>query len=79
MEFTMAMAVALVGSVATVCLSILKIAGSKKESEPSHLPKLEEKVAVQEVQIKDIRSDLERLQDNLEKLNDLLLKLLTER
>jgi len=80
MEFTPAMAIALVGSVASICLTIYKILGSRKNSKDcTELQNLKEKTAVQEEQIKDLSGDVKRQEHSLERLTDLLLRLLTEK
>jgi len=88
-------AVAIIGSVATVAVTILKIFSMKKGdgelSKPNEDIKellkahdergdeLKAKVAVIENEIANFHERLERLEDNLEKLQDLFLKILTEK
>lgn len=82
MEFTMTMAVALVGSVATVCLTIMKIVDmrktNKEETQVSvEIADLRQNSAVQQTQINELKNDIERLQTSFDKLNDLLIKFLS--
>jgi len=94
-------AVALIGSVATVCATIfglLRRGKSNGNSETKNLlektrtelwenvndiraemTQLREKLAVVETVAKDNKEELERLRDSFEKLNDLLIRLLSEK
>lgn len=80
MEFTLPMAVAFVGSVATMCVSIITILKMRKNGDhvkSSEFHELKQSNAVQQEQINDLKDSVSRLQDNFDKLNDLLIQLLT--
>ena len=77
---------AIVGSVAVVCLTIIRIMGSKRRGGCKELSDLKEKVAsvsedtaVQASKIKTIEGNIEHLQSCFDKQNDLFLKLITEK
>ena len=77
---------AIVGSVAVVCLTIIRIMGSKRRGGCKELSDLKDKVAsisedtaVQASKIESLEGDNEHLQTCFDKQNDLFLKLLTDK
>ena len=82
-EISLPAALAIIVSVATICLTILRIVNSKRNNGNTNLEKkvvhLCSKTAVQDSQIKDIKEEQNRLHDNFDKLNDLLLRILSEK
>ena len=84
---TWPIAVGFVGSVATVCLTLLKLYTMRREdkkpaaSNPAQLPcaEMQRRIAVSEAVLHDTREDLQRIESHLDKLNDTLIKLLTEK
>lgn len=80
MEFTLPMAIALVGSVGTLSLTIYKILSLRKTSgngvSRKEFEELKSRNAVQDEQIKELTKDFNRLQNLFDKLNDLMIKLL---
>ena len=82
MQFDMTMAVALIGSVGTICLTIMKIVDMKKSGKEDaeyvvEISELKRYIAVQETQINELKNDIERLQNSFDKQNDLLIKFLS--
>lgn len=88
MIITWPLAITIVGSIASLCLTLLKIIQMrKKETFSSNsscketvdkLNKLETKVAVIDARLEEFKADKNALESHLEKINDLLIKLLTD-
>lgn len=77
MTFTLPMAIALVGSVASICFTIYRIwDASKKKPNPElqqRLAKLEMDTAVQTEQIKELKKESQLCEEHFNKLNDLIV------
>ena len=70
---TLPVAITIVGSVASICLTVYKLMSSKKgDSEIS------KHCAVQCEKIAELQRNDERIQAYLDKLNDMIFKLLSE-
>jgi len=86
MEFiTFPVALTIVGSVGTICLTVYKLVSDKKKQlDPEILKHLKEfndsrpNCAVRGEQIEELKRDVERLQTYLDKLNDMIFKLLSD-
>jgi len=89
MIVTWPVAVGVVCSVGTICLTILKIIQMRKptvEESPvtkceklqDRLAEVEKKLAVLQAHMEECRRDREEFGEHLEKVNDLLIKILTD-
>jgi len=89
MVVTWPIAVGFIASVGTVCLTVLKIiqmrkqdpeesSAAKCEKIRDRITSLEKKQAVLEAHMEECRKDREELGNHIEKLSDLLIKLLTD-
>lgn len=82
MEITIPMAITILGGVAGLSYTVLRIVQIYKDKKvpedlDEKLQKLEIRNAVQNEQLAELKSDVKRLRDDFSKLNELLLKLVT--